>query len=1333
VANATTNPQLKASAAKSLRQIAANHAETPQAAPARRALPPGNTGRGRDRGQSPATTHRRELAPSNTPAPIESAMAQQGMDLGDTFTPGRPLQPYFGYSTRPRANDYPVSVNTATQGRAAWGRVSYDTLKAIIGAYDVARDCIDHKIDEIRSMPLMFQPAHGVEEDVDEAIDVARLVLEYPDRELPYESWISKWLENALKYDSAPLYKRRNFNGDVIGLEVLDGTTIHPYIDENGRRPVPPGPAYYQAVHGMVGSWYTADDIIWVPFRPQEDSPYGLAPIESALLTANTDIREQWHFLQLFTDGSIPAGFLEVPPDTSDPDQVAEWQDYWDATVMGDQAKLHQIIAVPNASKFTQTKPAAFDVAFAEHLMMRSCARFGVVPQDIGLIKDVNRATGETQMDIQFRVNTLPWVYWVEGILSRYLRRDIGLPVKVKLDTGRDKEDRLVEAQAHKLYVDMGAESVDEVRVDVLGKKINKERPIGRFYATPRLGPVTLWAIEGVAGKTDPETYGPADDQPVLDQPYVPPIPVVPVPGTTDDQASLAATDAYQVQARRQLQAGGDPKRETEAQREARGARQNPQTGAAPLKAAPQGSQAQQQAAGQNAPLEGKAAKAKKPKGAKATAAKGNAKTQPGAQDATDQASGVRKAADLTGDEAAELLAFREYVSGSKRRGRWGRDFVFKSVSPTVAAELNRGGRTEVEQLLKAKAGEHSSARGGDATARDVYEQLRDDFPADALGWVLHGHWTAQNVPLSRIDFSHEASWAASQQPKKVGKLAAKMRDGDSGRRVILIERPGKQALMVADGHHHVKAHQLNGDKNVPAYVMHAERATGPWDELHSSQVRKADAEPAPRSGPVAAGLAVVAGDTGRVLMLQRALGGDDPAAGMWEFPGGHVEDNETPDEAAAREWQEETGLTFPSGQWLDGSWKSANGVYEGFVYRIPAESAVPIGAGRDESANPDDPDGDSFEALAWWDPAQWDGNPSIRRELVPDLPQVKAALSAPIAKTATLTKAEAHYRDPSDVPRRHCGGCAMYRGPDGCSLVQGDIDPGAVCDHWETPGGGTVAKADGGVVPKADARPGATWPGWKYDLGAADYWGPRIAATLLAAADVNALAQAWLTSQQGQDGQQNSQDNLTVLAAAWLATLRQRIIAALTQQIAGLYVDGFAIGTAAARELVGAGPMQLDGWRPGRTGDAERLILEANGADALRALYTAAQASIQGMADSRIAAVAKLLAQAVIGAQSPGALALALRDYLGDASRAWRLALSELTRASSTGAQYIYGRTGVATHQWITAGDTKVCVICQANERQGPIPLGLPFESGDLAAPAHPGGCRCATVPGPD
>lgn len=45
----------------------------------------------------------------------------------------------------------------------------------------------------------------------------------------------------------------------------------------------------------------------------------------------------------------------------------------------------------------------------------------------------------------------------------------------------------------------------------------------------------------------------------------------------------------------------------------------------------------------------------------------------------------------------------------------------------------------------------------------------------------------------------------------------------------------------------------------------------------------------------------------GRVLLTQRPQG--KPMAGLWEFPGGKIEDGETPEAALIRELEEELGI----------------------------------------------------------------------------------------------------------------------------------------------------------------------------------------------------------------------------------------------------------------------------------------------------------------------------------------------------------------------------------------------------------------------------------------
>ena len=111
----------------------------------------------------------------------------------------------------------------------------------------------------------------------------------------------------------------------------------------------------------------------------------------------------------------------------------------------------------------------------------------------------------------------------------------------------------------------------------------------------------------------------------------------------------------------------------------------------------------------------------------------------------------------------------------------------------------------------------------------------------------------------------------------------------------------------------------------------------------------------------------------------------------MWEFPGGHLEDGETPLAAAWREWAEETGCIPPPGV-QTGSWVAGDGIYRASCGPSTAEASVPVRADT-MVPNPDDPDGDQVEAVAWWDPATLAGNPAVRSELATSLGDVMTAL----------------------------------------------------------------------------------------------------------------------------------------------------------------------------------------------------------------------------------------------------------------------------------------------------------------------------------------------------
>jgi hypothetical protein len=63
------------------------------------------------------------------------------------------------------------------------------------------------------------------------------------------------------------------------------------------------------------------------------------------------------------------------------------------------------------------------------------------------------------------------------------------------------------------------------------------------------------------------------------------------------------------------------------------------------------------------------------------------------------------------------------------------------------------------------------------------------------------------------------------------------MADGEHLKPVVLVRTPGSTHDVIADGHHRVLA-SIDEGQPVWAYVGRVNTDVGPWDEMHSSQVK---------------------------------------------------------------------------------------------------------------------------------------------------------------------------------------------------------------------------------------------------------------------------------------------------------------------------------------------------------------------------------------------------------------------------------------------------------------------------------------------------------------
>lgn len=125
----------------------------------------------------------------------------------------------------------------------------------------------------------------------------------------------------------------------------------------------------------------------------------------------------------------------------------------------------------------------------------------------------------------------------------------------------------------------------------------------------------------------------------------------------------------------------------------------------------------------------------------------------------------------------------------------------------------------------------------------------------------------------------------------------------------------------------------------------------------------------------------------------------------------------------------------------------------------------------------------------------------------------------------------------------------------------------------------------------------------------------------------------------------------------------------------------------------------------------------------------------VSGITATTATAIGDLVAEWIASGEPIRALELALANdpslaYMLGPGRARLIAMTETTRAFASGNFISWVKSGyVVGTRWMNVEDPKVDEICQINSDAGVVPLGEPFPSGDLYAPAHPG-CRCYMQP---
>ncbi len=380
------------------------------------------------------------------------------------FGPGEPLRP--GAAEEPiRREDFLVGRNYLFTPRAAEQRaITFAQMRNLADSYGILRTIIEKRKDELKGLEWDIAPAVGYEdkhEELQDAISKMRAFWQFPDKEASFDQWLGILAEDIFVIDALSLYINHDKKGDVISLDTIDGSTIWMLVDDRGRVPNPPEPAYEQNVKNFPRTWWTKDELIYRPYNLRSQGLYGFSHVESIILTVNIAFRRELQFLEWFRSSNLPAALVQAPESWT-PQQIAEWQTQFDNMLAGNLAARSRLNLVPGgAGQPVIFSPLTFDARFDEWLARVICARFGVSPTPY--VSEVNRAQAQTMEEASKEESLVPIQQHFKALFDFIIQKHMKQP-SLQFIWTETQHYRLQDAQLDDLLLKSGVITLDQVR-----------------------------------------------------------------------------------------------------------------------------------------------------------------------------------------------------------------------------------------------------------------------------------------------------------------------------------------------------------------------------------------------------------------------------------------------------------------------------------------------------------------------------------------------------------------------------------------------------------------------------------------------------------------------------------------------------------------------------------------------------------------------------------------------------------------------------------------------------------------------------------------------------
>ena len=430
-----------------------------------------------------------------------------GADAGRVlFPPQQPLQPIAQGPDQFAAGrpwDYPVGYNTRVMPRDGQP-VSFAMLKNFAVGYDLLAVMIDRIKGKVVSQQWSIGPKDEKKGKPDKRSTEVQKFFDRPDKEHNFDEWCRMLLDQVIMYDAPAIWLRPTRGGDLYSLELLDGSMITPKIGPDGRIPsADMGPGYQQVIKGLPAvdyikplprgiappldpSGFPYPELFYRPRNPRVDSLYGYGPVEQMITTISIALRREAFLLSFYTDGSTPDLLLSVPKEWN-PDQIARFQGWFDAKLMGNLPARRGATFVPDGVKVVDTKEGALTDETDQWLVRIMCFALGLNPMPF--IKQMNKGQEKTHHDEAAAEGFEPWLEWTANQFTNIIELKFGYD-DICFRWKEDEEtDQFQRAQIEQIMVNAKIYHPDEIRQqrgdEPMADDLREQMDMATFSATP--------------------------------------------------------------------------------------------------------------------------------------------------------------------------------------------------------------------------------------------------------------------------------------------------------------------------------------------------------------------------------------------------------------------------------------------------------------------------------------------------------------------------------------------------------------------------------------------------------------------------------------------------------------------------------------------------------------------------------------------------------------------------------------------------------------------------------------------------------------------------------